>query len=95
MDLQPKKWESYEEVAQYLLNQLASHFALGHVEGKQVIPGESGINWQIDAKGVASDREGFIIIECRRYTKTKLSQESVAGLAYRILDTGASGGYHR
>ena len=30
-----KSWQSYEEVAQYLLNKFADHFELGHVEGKQ------------------------------------------------------------
>lgn len=86
-----KTWESYEEVAQYLLNQFASQFGLGHVEGKQCVPGESGTEWEIDAKGVANNGDGFLIIECRRYTKSKLSQESIAALAFRIQDTGANG----
>lgn len=89
---EPMNWKSYEEVAQYLLNQFASHFGLGHVEGKQLIPGDSGTTWEIDARGVKSDGEGFIIVECRRYTTSRLSQESIAGLAFRISDTGASGG---
>lgn len=87
-----KKWESYEEVAQYLLNQFAESFALGSVEGKQVIPGQSGTNWEIDAKGIKIDSEGFLIIECRRYTKSRLNQESIGAIAYRIKDTGAEGG---
>lgn len=36
--------------------------------------------------------EGFIIIECRMYTTSKLKQEDVGALAYRIIDTGAAGG---
>jgi hypothetical protein len=36
--------------------------------------------------------EGFVIIECRRYTKSKQKQAQVASLAYGILDTGAAGG---
>ncbi len=87
-----KKWESYEEVAQYLLNQFAESFDLGSVEGKQVIPGQSGTNWEIDAKGIKIDSEGFLIIECRRYTKSRLNQESIGAIAYRIKDTGAEGG---
>jgi hypothetical protein len=87
-----KAWKSYEEVAQYLLNQFAEHFKLGKVEGEQIIPGESGTKWQIEAKGVKDGEEGFIIVECRRYTKSRLSQESMAALAYRIQDTGAQGG---
>jgi hypothetical protein len=42
MSDEPKQWGTYEEVAQYLLNVFATHFSLGHVEGKQVIPGEAG-----------------------------------------------------
>ena len=34
---------------------------------------------------------GFVIIECRRYTKSRQKQEQVAGLAYRILDALARG----
>lgn len=87
-----KPWQSYEEVAQYLLDQFAENFNLGRVEGKQIIPGESGTEWEIDAKGVMDDGEGFIVVECRRYTTSRLSQESMAALAFRIRDTGAKGG---
>ena len=87
-----KTWKSYEEVAQYLLNQFAEHFQLGRVEGKQIVSGESGTEWEIDAKGIKSDGVGFIIVECRRYTKSRLNQESMASLAFRIQDTGAQGG---
>jgi len=87
-----KPWQTYEEVAQYLLNEFATHFGLGHVEGKQIVPGVSGTKWEIEAKGVAVNGEGFVIVECRRYPTSKLNQEHVAGLAYRILDTRASGG---
>ncbi|MFN8387844.1 MAG: hypothetical protein U0X92_15685 [Anaerolineales bacterium] len=62
-----QKWESYEEVA-YLLNQMAIVFGLEQVEGKQSIRLRSGTKWMIDAKGIAQGNEGFIIIECRRYT---------------------------
>jgi hypothetical protein len=86
-----KSWESYEQVAQYLLDKLAEHFGLGHVEGKQVVPGQSGTSWEIDAKGVNADGAGFLIVECRRYTKSGLAQEAIGGLAFRIHDTGARG----
>ncbi len=88
-----QKWESYEEVAEFLLNKMASFFGLEAVESKQKVAGlRSGTEFEIDAKGVAKGGEGFIIIECRRHTKSKLDQEQVGGLAYRILDTGAAGG---
>ena len=87
-----KAWQSYEEVAQYLLNRFAEHFKLGHVEGKQLVAGNSGAEWEIDAKGVSEEGEAFLIIECRRYTKSHLNQESIAALAFRIQDAGAKGG---
>jgi len=90
--LATKEWKKYEEVAQYLLNQFAESFGLGVVEGKQIIPGQSGTNWEIDAKGIKINNEGFLIIECRRYRESRLNQESIAAIAYRIKDTGADGG---
>jgi hypothetical protein len=87
-----KEWHDYEQVAQYLLEQFASHFGLGRVEGKQVLPGASGTEWEIDAKGIRADGGGIVLIECRRYTTSKLSQESLAAIAFRISDTGAQGG---
>ena len=90
---EPKKWMSYEEVATYLINQFRDKFDLESVEQKQVVPGKiSSTEYEIDAKGVCKENEGFIIIECRRYTKSRQSQEKIGSLAYRILDTGASGG---
>jgi hypothetical protein len=69
------KWQSYEEVATYLLNQCAQEFGLSKVEGKQTIPGlRSDTEWEIDAKGVKEGNEGFVIIECRRYTTSRQSQ---------------------
>lgn len=87
-----KAWKTYEEVAQYLLNQFAKHFKLGKVEGKQIIPGNSGTEWEIEAKGIKSDEEGFIIVECRRYINARLTQERIGALAFRIQDTRAQGG---
>src|SRR5205807_1059873 len=47
----------------------------------------------IDAKGrMTGDGEMFVIVECRRHTTSGQKQEALAGLAYRILDTGAAGG---
>jgi hypothetical protein len=86
-------WKSYEAVAIYLLDRIASELGLERIEGKQDVYGSRSLtNWEIDGKGVKADGEGFVIIECRRYTTSKQNQEKVAGLAYRILDAGASGG---
>jgi hypothetical protein len=86
-------WQTYEEVAAYLLNEFAAEFGLDRVEGKQNVSGlRSGTTWEIDAKGVRENNEGFIIVECRRYTNSKQNQEKLGSLAYRIADIGAAGG---
>jgi len=88
-----KAWENYEEVAVYLLDQVGDRLGLDfeRVEGKQDIYGSrSGAKWEIDGKGVKVGEEGIVIIECRRYTTSR--QKQAAGLAYRIIDTGAVGG---
>lgn len=86
-------WKRYEEAATRILDELAAHFGFTRVEGKQSVPGkESGTDWEIDAKGVSENDEAFVIIECRRYTTSKITQEKAGALAYRIKDTGAKGG---
>jgi hypothetical protein len=86
-------WEKYEQVAIYLLNRVASALGLEHVEGKQkVIDSRSGMRWEIDGKGVKIGNEGFVVIECRRYTKSKQKPGQMAELAYRIHGIGAEGG---
>ncbi len=87
------KWETYEQVATYLLNEFAKEFGLDRVEGKQEVHGQrSGTAWEIDGKGVKLGDAGFVIVECRRYTTSRQNQERVGALAYRIVDTGAAGG---
>lgn len=87
------KWRTYEEVATFLLNEMAAEFGLEKVEGKQKELGLiSNTEWEIDAKGFLEQEQKFVIVECRRYTKSRLNQESLAALAYRIDDTRASGG---
>lgn len=88
-----KRWESYEEVAVYLLNEFANEFGLEGVENKQSVKGiKSGTNWEIDGKGFKKYNEGFVIVECRRYTTSKQNQEKMGALAYRIYDAGGEGG---
>jgi hypothetical protein len=72
---------------------MAEHFGLSHVNGKQTIEGKwSGTIYEIDGKGFTKGGEGFVILECRRYTTSRQKQEDMAALCYRILDTGAKGG---
>jgi hypothetical protein len=93
MSSAPKPWETYEQVATFLLGQISEQFGLVQVEGKQSVPGlKSGTSWQIDAKGMRQGGTGFVLIEMRRHTTSSLSQEELAAIAYRIDDTGAAGG---
>lgn len=88
-----KKWENYEQVSAYLLDQLHQEFGLEKVEGKQKVKGfRSGTNYIIEAKGILENGEGIVIIECRDYSTKKQNQDQMGGLAYRIIDTNAKGG---
>jgi hypothetical protein len=87
-----KRWETYEQVAQYLLDKFCDKFGLERVEGKQKLRGTSGTNWEIDAKGIRQGGMGFLIVECRRYTTSKLVQKDVGSLCWSITETGANGG---
>jgi len=87
-----KKWRTYEEVTAYLLNQFAKRFGLGRFDGKQVVAGASGTEWELDARGCSVDGTHFINVECKRHTKSGIPQAIVAGTAWAIKDTGANGG---
>ena len=88
-----QSWGSYEDVARYFLNRFREEFGLERVDLKQKIAGSSGTSWEIDAKGVREgDNSAIMLVECRQYRSKRLNQEAVGGLAYRIIDTGASGG---
>jgi hypothetical protein len=87
-------WKKYEDVALSVLNELRTEFGIDNFEEKQQVKGKkSGTVWEIDCKGVRNEDKTFVIVECKRYTATKLTQESVGGLAYRITDVGAAGGF--
>lgn len=89
---EPQTWQGYEQAAVAIMDKIASHLGLDRVEGKQHVYGSrSGTGWEIDGKGVKVGGEAFVIIECRRHLKGRQKQEQVAALAYRIMDTGASG----
>jgi len=91
---EPKAWETYEEVARFLLEDISDTLGLGleRVEGKQKLAGKSGTKWQVDAKGVKTEDGAIVIVECRRWTTSKPDQEDVGAFAYRIGDVGAAGG---
>ena len=46
-------WQTYEDVARYLLEKLSDKYKLSHVEGMQIIFGYlTGTDWEIDAKAI-------------------------------------------
>lgn len=88
-----QSWKSYEDVARYFLNRFREEFGLERVDPKQKIAGGSGTSWEIDAKGVReSHNSAIMLVESRQHRSKRLNQEALGGLAYRIIDTGASGG---
>jgi len=88
-----KNWKTYEEVARQVLTDIRGKFGIARVEGDQKLTGKSGTTWNVEGKAVRDDPETFLIIECKRYGSGGVKQEQVGGLAYRIKDSGASGGF--
>lgn len=89
------KWQIYEQVAGDLLERLSQALELGFVKvakKQKFMRTTSGTTWEIDRVGVAENGQKVVAIECRRYTKSKLSQNAIAALAYIIRDVGAARG---
>lgn len=85
-------WKRYEDVARDILTALRGHLGMERVEPKQKLPGASGAVWEIDAKGVRLGSGAVVVVECRSGVSKRLSQEDLAGVAFRISDLGADGG---
>src|SRR3712207_2667452 len=87
----PRTWRTYEEVAVYLLDSIAAELGLERVEGEHKLVGHrSGRTWNVEGIGIKGPAgEAFVILECRRRTTSRLKQEDVGAIVYRILDTGA------
>lgn len=85
-------WKRYEDTARILLMKLREELNLDRIEGKQTAVGDH-TEWELDAKGIRAGAEGaFVVIEVRRYTKSRIPQSQVGALAFTIKDTGAVGG---
>jgi hypothetical protein len=84
-------WKSYEEVSRHILTALRTQLGIDDVTADNDLPGRSGTSWRVEGKATIASGEGFLIVECRRHTTKGLSQEQVAGLAFRVKDTGADG----
>lgn len=80
------------DAARKVLANLRETLGLSKIEGKQSLTGASRTDWEIDAKAWRSGENQFLVVEVRRHTKSRLKQEHVAAIAYRIQDLGAAGG---
>lgn len=85
------EWKRYESAAREILQHFASELGIISIAGEAVLPGHSGTKWHVEGTATCLDDGGFLIMECRRYTTTRLNQESLGGLAFRIQDTGGAG----
>jgi hypothetical protein len=84
--------ERYEQVTRAILERCREQLGYKEVCPKGKIPGETGTEWEIDAICYRAESDGMILVECRRHTTSKIDQEQVGGLVFRIIDTGAEGG---
>lgn len=87
-----ESWEEYEKAARVALQALSEELGLSTVEMKQVLVGKSGTDWEVDAKAWCKDSEKFLVVEARRYRNSRLNQEQIASVAFRVEDVGAKGG---
>jgi hypothetical protein len=87
-----KAWSIYEKAAAKAIQALQHELGLSCVEGKQTLIGKAGTPWEIDAKAWQEGTDNFLVVEARRYTTSRLKQEEVAAIAFRIQDLGAVGG---
>jgi hypothetical protein len=92
-----REWEIYEQVAGELLAKLSTALGLelDRVEGKQMLPGESGTEWEIDRVGITNGGEKVVAIECRRYPDDTLNQQAIAAMAYTMRDVWGQKRNHR
>jgi hypothetical protein len=87
-----KAWETYEQAAAHMLEQLSQRVGIKEVQGKRQIRGlVTGTDWEIDAQATRVSDGALVLIECRRKTTSRLNQEALAAIAYRIRDSGAGG----
>ncbi|KVQ75732.1 hypothetical protein WK07_20350 [Burkholderia multivorans] len=86
-------WKTYEQIAASVLDQCAAEFGLSRFEGKQVVVGKSGTEWEVDARGWAEGNTVHFLVECKNYSKTAVTQAITGSLACTIQETDAAGGF--
>lgn len=89
----PPSWKTYEEIAAFVLNQCAAEFGIERVEGKQGVAGKSGTDWEVDARAWTVGNSTHLLVECKKFSNTAISQAITGSLAFQIQDTEAEGGF--
>ncbi len=91
MNSQSQSWKNYEELARHVILHFADIIGITAVEAKQRLQGKSGKRWEIDAKGICSGGKGFLVIECKERSKSRLRGSTIGALAFTVQDIGAAG----
>jgi hypothetical protein len=80
----------YEGVVRQILDRLRTELGLGPVRGNQKRHGDK-TRWALDATSYRTKTGMLVVIESRFKSKRKVTQEEMAGFAYRVRDLGAEG----
>ncbi|MEH2402937.1 restriction endonuclease [Nostoc sp.] len=92
MYVKKKEWETYEDVARQLIDDIKFHLGLSLVnEDKRKFKKNDGGECEVDVSAYDMSDEKLVLVECRK-KKEPLSQEEVHGFAYRIQQTNAKRG---
>ena len=87
-------WETFEEVTAQLLEDSKKLLGIDkvtrHSRQNKPLPGKQ-TSWRIDVTAYDVKDEILVIVECKRWTTDRVSQEDMGGFAYRIKDLSAKG----
>ena len=84
-------WSIYEDAARAAIMSLRRELGLVSVGGKAKAAGNSGATWELDARAWQDESGRFLLVEARRYRRSRLKQEDIAAVAFRVHDLGANG----
>lgn len=86
-----KKWEAYEAAAKQVIGDLRVKLGVIKVGGKQKIAGIDGTTYELDAVAWTDASGSFLLVEARRHTSSRLDQDAVNAIAYKLYKVGAEG----
>jgi hypothetical protein len=82
----------YEDAARRALQGLREELGVSSIETRQLLERNSGASWEINARAWRGESEQFLVVEARRHTSSRLKQEDIAAVAFRVEVVGAAGG---